>query len=127
MSVEARTKAVFSNIPTRWVVMALGALIVGIGILFSGLNYIVANSFKQTSAQSEILMSSMRAHMTADMLHDGLRGVVFHAMYAGAIGDAAEASGAQSELGEYGGEFRDAIATQDALAVRPASRRPPAM
>ncbi len=120
MSVEARTKAVFSNIPTRWVVMALGALIVGIGILFSGLNYIVANSFKQTSAQSEILMSSMRAHMTADMLHDGLRGVVFHAMYAGAIGDAAEASGAQSELGEYGGEFRDAIATQDALAV-PAS------
>ncbi len=34
-------------------------------------------------------MSSMRDHMTADMMHDSMRGVVFRAMYAAVNADAA--------------------------------------
>src|SRR5688572_20232497 len=111
MSIDAEPAGTaLSNIPTRWVVMALGVLIVGIGVVLSGLNYIVAHSFKQSTTQSEILMSSMRAHMTADMMHDSLRGVVFHAMYAGATADAAMIATSQAELAEYSAEFRSSIA-----------------
>ena len=121
MSVDSKpTGTILRSVPTRWVVMALGALIVGIGVLFSGLNYIVSSSFKQSTTQSEILMSSMRSHMTADMMHDSLRGVVFHAMYAGATADAAMIAASQAELAEYSAEFRASIAAQDQLDV-PAS------
>jgi methyl-accepting chemotaxis protein len=105
------------NIPTRWVVMALGGLVIGIGVLFSGLNFIVSNTFNVTAHKSAQLMSSMRSHMTADMLHDGLRGVVFHGMYAGAINDPAKIAESLAELEEYGAAFREAIAAQNAFDV----------
>ena len=103
-------------------VVALGVMIIGIGLLFSAMNYWVSWSFKQAAGQSVTLMVSMRAHMTADMLHDGLRGVVFRAMYAGAGADAAMAAEAKSELARYGSEFRARIAEQETLEV-PASVR----
>ncbi len=59
----------------------------------------------------------MRAHVTADMLHDGLRGVVFRAAYAGSTGDTAMAAEAQAEVVEYGNEMRAAVAEQATLDV----------
>jgi methyl-accepting chemotaxis protein len=105
----------FRNIPTRWVVTALGALIIGIGLMFTGLNLVVSSDFKAGARHSSAIMSSMRAHMTADMLHDGLRGVVFRALYGGAAADAAVVADAQTELGDYGDAFRAALAEHDGL------------
>ena len=49
---------------------------------------------------------SMRTHMTADMLHDSLRGVVYRAMYGGLNKDAAMVADAQAELKEFADAFR---------------------
>ncbi len=105
------------NIPTRWVVTALGVLIIAIGLMFTALNLVVSNDFKAGARHSSAIMSSMRAHMTADMLHDGLRGVVFRALYGGAAGDAAVVADAEAELVEYGDAFRAALAEHDGLVL----------
>jgi methyl-accepting chemotaxis protein len=36
----------------------------------------------ESSYQVDVMTSALRAHMTADMMHDSLRGVVFRALYA---------------------------------------------
>jgi len=104
-------------VPTRLLVIVLCGVIVGTGVLFAGLSSLVSSAYKGQSEHSAALMSSMREHMTADMLHDGLRGVVFRAMYAGQSFDAAMVADAQVELAEYGAAFRDAVAAQDGLDV----------
>jgi methyl-accepting chemotaxis protein len=96
----------------RTVVLAACGATLALGLAIVGAGYVVSEGLKSSLRQSETLMSSMREHMTADMLHDGLRGVVFHAAYAGAIGDQAMAKEAADEIEEYGGEFRAAIADQ---------------
>ncbi|MDT3707222.1 MAG: methyl-accepting chemotaxis protein [Thiobacillus sp.] len=110
------------QVPTRLVVLALGVLIVGIGLLFSAMTYMLSASFKDAAVQSRTLVSSMRAHMTADMLHDGLRGVVYRVLYAGERQDAAMAAAAAAELTAYGDAFRAAIAQQQALDLPVAIR-----
>ena len=75
----------------------------------------MAGSFMQVGRETNILMQALRAHMTADMLHDSLRGVVFRALYGGVTQDRAMSQSAIEELAEYGGAFRDAIAREDAL------------
>ena len=67
----------------RSLVMALCAALLAIGVIVSGASFYVSAAFKDSGARSETLMSSMRDHMTADMLHDSMRGIVFRAMYAG--------------------------------------------
>ncbi len=104
-------------VPTRLLVIFLCAIIVGTGVLFAGMSMLVSSTYKDLSKQSGDLMSSMRSHMTADMLHDGLRGVVFRAMYAGQSLDSAMVADAQTELVEYGTAFREAVAAQATLDV----------
>ncbi len=104
-------------VPTRLLVIFLCAIIVGTGVLFAGMSMLVSGTYKDLSKQSGDLMSSMRSHMTADMLHDGLRGVVFRAMYAGQSFDSAMVADAQTELVEYGTAFREAVAAQATLDV----------
>jgi methyl-accepting chemotaxis protein len=101
------------------VAIACGMVLV-FGIAVIGADVFVTSSFRQANAESDVLLSSMRDHMTADMLHDGLRGVVFHAMYAATIQDAAMSAQAVSEVKQYGGAFREAVAAQSELAL-PAS------
>jgi len=109
---------IFKNgIPTRAVLMVLGVAIVGLGLAYSALSLVVSNAFKETTAHSEALMTSMRTHMTADMLHDSLRGVVFRAMYAGATNNFAMVKDAGDEVGEYGSALRDAVALQQTLNI----------
>ena len=105
------------GIPTSWMLVVLGAAIVGLGLVYSGMGFLVANSFNQTSRQSEAMMASMRTHMTADMLHDGLRGVVFRAMYAGATNNFAMVKDSTAEIAEYGAALREAVAGQQELDI----------
>jgi methyl-accepting chemotaxis protein len=105
------------SVPTRMVVTALGVAIVALGLMYTAMNLVVTGSFKDASNESESLMSSMRAQMTADMVHDGIRGVVFHAMYAGAINDMAMANESGDELTEYSATFREMLAIQDGLVL----------
>jgi methyl-accepting chemotaxis protein len=104
-------------VPTRLLVIFLCAIIVGTGVLFAGMSMLVSGTYKDLSKRSGDLMSSMRSHMTADMLHDGLRGVVFRAMYAGQSLDSAMVADAQTELVEYGTAFREAVAAQATFEV----------
>ncbi len=102
---------------TRTVVVALGAVIVAVGAAFALLVVLQAQGFSQSSKRTETIMSSLRAHMTADMLHDGLRGVVFRALYAGLAGDRTMVTQSRSEIKEYSAQFEEAIAAQSTLAV----------
>ncbi len=92
-------------------------LVVGVAIALSG--FFVSSGFKKSSAESATLMSSMRYHMTADMLHDSMRGIVFRAMYAALQNDGAMLADARSEVNEYGANFRAQIAAQDTLDLPP--------
>jgi methyl-accepting chemotaxis protein len=105
------------GIPTRLVVATLGAGIVAIGVAYSAMTFMVGEHQKSTGAESAALMSSMRAHMTADMLHDGIRGVVFRGAYGGAIGDASLVAEAQAEVVEYGTAMREAVAEHGGLEL----------
>jgi methyl-accepting chemotaxis protein len=97
------------------VAMLTAALFLAAGIAFTGMGLVVSGAFKDTSGRSETLMQAMRYHMTADMLHDGLRGVVFRAMYAALDGDAAMLAEGEAEIKEYGAAFREAVSSELAL------------
>jgi methyl-accepting chemotaxis protein len=99
----------------RSIVFAVCCLVLVIGLAITGVNFWVSNQFKDASARSAVLMSSMRHHMSADMLHDTMRGVVYKSMYAGTIGDRALISAVLKETGEYSSDFRAEIAAQDEL------------
>jgi methyl-accepting chemotaxis protein len=106
----------------RTIVSIVCVAVLAAGLAIIAASFWVSASFKSAGHQSSVLMSSMRHHMTADMLHDGLRGVVFRAMYGAASNDAAMTAEGTAELAEYGAEFRAQIAAQDALDL-PASVR----
>ena len=97
------------------IALALAGLFLLAGVALSGVGLVVSAAFKDTSARSEILLLAMRDHMTADMLHDGLRGVVFRAMYAALDGNAAMLAEGKTEIAEYGSAFRASIASELAL------------
>jgi methyl-accepting chemotaxis protein len=105
------------GIPTRIAVMALGAVIVVIGVVYSAMTFFVGDSYEAAGRGSAAMMSSMRAHMTADMMHDSLRGVAFRAVYAGVVADQAMVEEAVAETAEYSATMREAIASQATLAV----------
>ncbi|WP_291392754.1 methyl-accepting chemotaxis protein [Devosia sp.] len=113
-----RLKAMFGKgIPTRLVVIALGVVIVLIGGIYSAMTYMVSQNYQHAAQSSAVTIKSMRAHMTADMLHDSLRGIVFKAMYYGSSFNADGVNEAAAEIKQYGDEMRAAIATQEGLDV----------
>ncbi len=97
------------------VAMLTAALFLAAGIAFTGMGLLVSGAFKQTSVRSETLMQAMRHHMTADMLHDGLRGVVFRAMYGALDGNAGMLAEGEAEIKDYGAAFREAVSSELAL------------
>ncbi len=119
---SSNPEASASGTPFRTLVLGVCAALLAISGVVSVANLYVANSFKHSGKSSETMMASMRYQMTADMYHDSLRGVVFHGLYAGAIGDAAMAQESLKEVTEYGGLFRDAMAGQDTLQLEPSVR-----
>jgi methyl-accepting chemotaxis protein len=99
----------------RTIVLGVAGAVFLVGISISSASFFLASAFQEASAQSRVLMSSMRYQMTADMYHDSMRGIVYRAMYASTTGDAAMASQANGEVVEYAQAFRDAIAAQGPL------------
>src|SRR5690349_20653844 len=87
------------------VAMILSVVVFVVGAIIAGASLFVSASFKAGIAQSGTLMSSMRDHMTADMMHDSMRGVVFRAMYAAVNADTAMLEEARAEVDEYGATF----------------------
>jgi len=106
-----------NGIPTRLVVIALGAIIIVIGFAYSAMTYLVSQTYQQSARNSADIMASMRAHMTADMLHDTLRGVIFEALFSGATADKAGVAAATDEIRQYSADMRAAIAAQDSFNV----------
>jgi methyl-accepting chemotaxis protein len=98
-------------------VIALCATIVAVAAVGAATALVVSSRFNHASATSMTLMSAMRNQMTADMLHDSLRGVVFRALYAGRSGHAETAQAASEDMKRYGADFRAAINAQDNLSL----------
>ncbi len=107
----------------RTYILGVCVALLTISGLVSFASLYVASGFKHSGSKSETMMASMRYQLIADMYHDTLRGVVFHGLFAGASDDKAMAQDALKEVGEYGGLFRDAIASQDKLDLEPAVRQ----
>src|SRR3569833_1189570 len=103
-------------------VTALSVVVIATGLGIAGSSLWVSNDFKDTSQDSATLMQAMRNQVTADMYHDTLRGVVFRAMYALVNNDPAMVKDAQSELAEYGKDFRDVLDAQKPLDLPPEVR-----
>lgn len=80
---------------------------------------IVTNRLVAANAESATMLSAMRNHMTADMFHDGLRGVLYQGLYAQKVGDTATLQARVAELKEMSQAFRAAIADQNALDLQP--------
>ncbi len=99
----------------KFIVRTVCCAVLVIGLCITGVNFWVSNQFKEASLRSETLMTSMRHHMTSDMMHDTMRGVVYKVMYAGTIGDTAMIREVLAETGEYSAQFRGEIAAQHDL------------
>ena len=84
----------------------------------------MAASYEASGEQTATIVSSLRQHMTADMMHDSLRGVVFRSLYAVSIHDKAMARDAQEDLQKSAKAFRDAIEAQQKLVLPKSIREP---
>ncbi|HEV2518868.1 MAG TPA: methyl-accepting chemotaxis protein [Devosia sp.] len=98
-------------------VSGLSMLLVATGIVVAGASLYVSTGFKASGHSSETLMSSMRAHMTADMLHDSMRGLVYRSLYAVISGDITMVQDTYVDVKTYGDTFRQTIASQADLDV----------
>ena len=96
-------------------VACLSGAVLLTGALMSGSSFFVGQSFTKAGKESAVLMSSMRDQMTADMMHDTMRGLVYGSLYAAVTADAAMVKQTQSQLVEYSTIFRDSIAAQKSL------------
>jgi methyl-accepting chemotaxis protein len=118
MKVEGKVenKVSFSLRAGMFVLLQCAALLT-VGLLIAGAGFFVSGNFERSSSRAETMMASMRAHMTADMLHDSLRGVVLRSLYAGARADFATVKATAVQVQEYAADFRAAIARQAELDV----------
>jgi methyl-accepting chemotaxis protein len=103
-------------------VLAQSAALLLVGLLIAGAGFFVSGNFERSSTHAQTMMASMRAHMTADMLHDSLRGVVLRSLYAGSRADFTTVKATAVQVQEYAEAFRAAVDKQDTLDVPPAVR-----
>ncbi len=103
-------------------VLAQSAALLLIGLLIAGAGFFVSSNFDRSSTHAQTMMASMRAHMTADMLHDSLRGVVLRSLYAGSRADFTTVKATAVQVQEYADAFRATVEKQDTLDVPPAVR-----
>jgi methyl-accepting chemotaxis protein len=89
------------------------ALAAGIGGAVT--SFSISSSYQDSAAKTATLMTSMRQHMTADMMHDNLRGIVFRALYAVNVKDTDMAREALEDLKKSSETFREAIGAQEKL------------
>ena len=101
----------------KTLVLMLGLAVGSSGVMVSAASFLVARSFHATIDDSQTMLASMRHQMTADMMHDTMRGVAYRALYGASIGDKAVMESASQEVIEYGAAFRQEIKAQDSLAL----------
>lgn len=87
------------------------------GITSALVNFRTTSAYDAHAEAGSTLLSAMRQHMTADMMHDNLRGTVFRALYAMQADDSAGAMEAEADLKKSIEAFRAAIAAQDKLSL----------
>ncbi|MGN6488979.1 MAG: methyl-accepting chemotaxis protein [Devosia sp.] len=88
-----------------------------VGLLIAGAGFYVAGNFERSSHRAETMMASMRAHMNADVMLDGMRGVVLRSLYAGSRADFTTVKATAAKVQEYAEEFRASIDKQATLDV----------
>ncbi|MBU1305512.1 MAG: HAMP domain-containing protein, partial [Alphaproteobacteria bacterium] len=91
-------------------------------MLISGASMFVAGQFKATSSDRDTITRALRDHMTADIVHDGLRGNVYHVLYAGMSQNADMVSESADEFVEYRDTILEALADEAGLDL-PAEAR----
>lgn len=104
----------------RLVVKLACLLAIGFSVLQGGLALVITRSFQAGTEQSTALMTAMRHHMTADMMHDNMRGNVFRALYGVTTNDTVLRNSALQDNKEAAATFRKEIAAQDGAKL-PAS------
>ena len=95
---------------------ACGVALVG-GLISAAASFRTSASFEESGKRMETLVTSLRQHMTADMMHDNLRGTVFRALYAVTTDQSDMVVEARDDLKKSAQTFRDAIQAQDKLAL----------
>ena len=105
------------GISLRTLVFGLALVMAATGAVVSAANIYVAGEFERNSRASAELMSSMRAHMTADMLHDSMRGLVYRALYSVVSGDVETAKATYGDVMNYGASFKQALNSQKDFVV----------
>jgi len=118
---KAGTRPLLSLKAGTFVLVQCASLLL-VGLLIAGAGVYVSTNFDRSSAGAETMMSSMRAHMTADMLHDSLRGVVLRSLYAGSRADFKTVKATAEQVQQYAADFRAAIDKQATLDVPPEVR-----
>jgi len=112
---ERRRAPRAASLKLQTIVILLGGAIFLFGASIAAISAWTTYKFTSAGEHSDTMLTSMREHMTADMMHDGLRGVVFRAMYAAEKGNTDMLAEAKDEIAEYGGVFRDALSAQASL------------
>ena len=75
----------------------------------SAMSFFEGRLFAAASGRAQVLTQALRNHMTADMMHDGLKGVVFQALHAAQAGQS-ERAAVEEDLKEVTEKFRASIA-----------------
>jgi methyl-accepting chemotaxis protein len=117
LPIERRKKKRPLAISIEHLLIGIASLLLTLGLGLTAVSMWASSEFAKASERSVTMMSSMRSHMTADMLHDGLRGVVFRQMYAAMTFDTAMLTEGLDEVKEYGDDFSAAVAAQSDLAI----------
>ena len=85
------------------------------GLFIAGSSYRITSHFKESSLRNEALVSSLRQHMQADMMHDNLRGLVFRVLYALKTDQKTEVTEAEADMKKAAANFREAVSAQEKL------------
>jgi methyl-accepting chemotaxis protein len=97
---------------------ACGVALIG-GLVSAGASFRTSASFEESGKRMETLMTSLRQHMTADMMHDNLRGIVFRSLYAVTTDQQEMVIEARDDLKKSAQTFRESVRAQDKLTLPP--------
>ncbi len=84
-------------------------------LLQAGANTWIEHSLTNTAAEARLLAGAQNNHMSADMMHDAIRGTVNKALLAANESDRARLDSASEEMAEYSRTMKEAVAANRAL------------
>jgi methyl-accepting chemotaxis protein len=90
--------------------------ILALTAISSAISFLEGRMFTGASERAQVLTQALRNHMTADMMHDGLKGVVFQALHA-AQTDHSQREAVLEELKEVTDKLRASIDANLELAL----------